>query len=68
MNLKQRMMTVKYYALKFLYLFCYALDNMSSMRKRIRKFCLAFSEDFILDCKATISNNDMDISNFVVYM
>lgn len=38
------------------------------MRSKIRKFALGLSHDLVLECKAAMLNNDMDISVPVVCM
>lgn len=55
-------------SLKFQQLSHYAQELESNIRSRIRKFTSSFSHDSILEYKATMLNNDMDISMIVFYM
>lgn len=66
--LKQGNMSVKEYVLKFTQLSLYAPELISSVRSRMRKYALSLSRDLVLECKAAILNNDIDISRLVVYM
>ncbi|KAF3673519.1 hypothetical protein FXO38_03981 [Capsicum annuum] len=60
--------SVKEYALKFHQLSWYALEMVSSMRDRMRKFAFGLSRDLILESKAALSIKDMDISSLVMYL
>lgn len=67
-NLKQGKMSMKEFALKFQQFSHYALDLVDNMRSKMRKFASGLSRDLVLKCKATIQNNDIDISRIVFYM
>ena len=38
------------------------------MRAKIRKFVLGLTQDLVLEFKAALLNNNMDISRLLVYM
>lgn len=59
---------MKEYALRIHQLSHYVSKLVSSMRARMRKFSLGLSRDLVLECKAVMFNNDMDISRLAVYM
>lgn len=66
--LKQGIMMVKEYALKFHQLPRYALELLSCISSRMRKFASVLSRDFILESNTILLNKDMDISRLVVDM
>ena len=61
-------MSVKEYALKLKSLTQYALELVSRMRVRIRKFAFGLSHYLILQNKATLLNKDMNSSKLVMYI
>ena len=67
-NLKQSEMSPKDYGLKFHHLSYYALELISSMRARMRKFNYGLSHNLVLESKAALLNKAMDISQLVIYI
>lgn len=61
-------MTVNGYAIKFNQLSHYDSMLISNMMDKMRKFALVLSRDFVMECKATLLNSDIDISRLVVYI
>ncbi|KAF3649556.1 putative hyoscyamine 6-dioxygenase-like [Capsicum annuum] len=61
-NLNQGKISVKKYALKFHQLSRYALEMVSDMRARMRKFTLRLSHELLLKSKVSLLIKDMDIS------
>jgi len=68
MNLKQRIMSVKEYTLKFTHLSRYSPELAGNMRALIRKFASGLSDDLVLECKGEILNRDMDFSKLCIHM
>lgn len=62
------MMKVKEYALQFQQLSRYAPMLVFSMKEKMRKFASGLFHDIVLDYKAAMLNNDMDIYRIVVYI
>src|SRR5688572_22530050 len=67
-NLKQEIMSVKEYHMKFTQLSHYASEMVLTMRAKMRKFFSGLANHVKKEGKATILNNDMDFSRLVVYL
>lgn len=67
MNLKQRRMSIKKYALKFHHLSRYAPDLVANIGVKMRKFTSRLSH-LILESKTSLLIKDMDILRLVLHM
>ncbi|WMV09048.1 hypothetical protein MTR67_002433 [Solanum verrucosum] len=66
-NLVQRNMSVKEYALNFTQLFRYAPAMVADPRARISKFVSGVFEMIVKECRTTMLINCMDISHLIVH-
>lgn len=67
-KLKQVRMSIQEYALKFHQLSRYSLEMVASMRVRMRKFVSRLSRELVLQSKAALLIENIDISRLIVCM
>ena len=68
MNLKQGIISVKEYALKFHQLSRYAPDLVDDIKVRMRKFSSGLNLAFVLENKTILFIKDTNISRLIVYI